>query len=80
MVPSAPTTPIAPSLEKRLAAHKEEVARLREELGDPAEALDALVREIFDRDALLATYEEYLKEEGLWDDWPEPNDHVPGDG
>lgn len=44
MAPTAPTTRIAPSLEKRLATHKEDVARLREEPGDPAEALDALVR------------------------------------
>jgi len=40
-------------LEQRLREHKEEVARLREEFGDPAEALAQFMRERFDIEALL---------------------------
>jgi hypothetical protein len=57
-----------PSLEQRIAAHKEEVARFRAEHGDPAEALDAFIRETFDRGALIRTYEEYMAGESLWEE------------
>lgn len=61
-------SPLSPALAARIAEHQAERARLREEFGDPEAALDAWVRETFDRDALIATYEEYMKGEGLWDE------------
>jgi hypothetical protein len=41
------------SLEQRLRAHREEVARLREEFGDPQVALFAFTRDRLDRESLL---------------------------
>ncbi len=41
------------AFERRLQAHEEEVARLREEFGDPQLALFAFTRDQFDREALL---------------------------
>ncbi len=38
---------------QRLRAHQEEVARLREEFGDPQLALFAFTRDRLDRDSLL---------------------------
>jgi hypothetical protein len=61
------TTPVATSaLERRIAEHRQEVTRLRERFGDPAESLSAFVREHIDRDALTAALDEQLKRPGVW--------------
>ena len=44
----------AERLAQRIKEHKEEVARLRAEIGDPAEALDTFIRERFDIQAIFA--------------------------
>lgn len=54
MTASPTTSPALAALrEQRLREHKEEVARLREEFGDPAEALDKFMLERFTIEALL---------------------------
>ena len=53
----------------RVAKRLEEAAQLREQFGDPTEALHAFVRENFDPDALLQTYLEFMDS---------PNDDEPG--
>jgi hypothetical protein len=45
---------LSPQLEERLNLHWEEVARLREEIGDPQEALFALVRDTFSFESLAS--------------------------
>ena len=65
------------AIERRLQEHQAEIARLRAEFGDPAEALDAFIRETFNREAIIETYEEYLNEgHGS----PEPNEDLGPDG
>ena len=54
MVVKHSTPGLPPALQRRIAEHRAEVARLRAELGDPEEALSAFVREHLDRDALAA--------------------------
>ncbi|MGH2560513.1 MAG: hypothetical protein ACRDJH_15735 [Thermomicrobiales bacterium] len=56
------------SLERVLAAHREEAARLREELGDPAEALSSFVREQYDREALEEVAREMREGASFWHD------------
>lgn len=56
----------AEHLARRIRDHHAEVARLREEFGDPTEALRAFLRERFDPEALQATYEEYLQDKHGW--------------
>ena len=70
--PVARKSSISPDLQRVLDWHRAEAARLREELGDPMEAMSAFVREHFDRESL----EESLREGGsFWvddddcDDW-----------
>jgi predicted nucleic acid-binding Zn-ribbon protein len=55
MSSTAPTTPRAQAerLEQRIRSHKEEVARLREQIGDPQEALFRFVTERFEVQALV---------------------------
>lgn len=48
-----PAPAVSERLERRIAEHKSEVARLRAELGDPREALSAFVRSHFTLEALL---------------------------
>ena len=62
------TSTISPALERRIAEHRIEAERLRAELGDPAEALAAWVRDNLDRDALLFAFEEQLAGRGLRDE------------
>lgn len=50
---SASTTVQAEHLEQLIKAHEEEVARVRQELGDPEEALSAFVRDTFDLETLV---------------------------
>ena len=50
---SATTTTQAERLAEVIKQHKEEVARLREELGDPLEALSVFVRDTFDLESLI---------------------------
>jgi len=47
-----PTTQ-AERVERQIRAHKEEVARLREEIGDPQEALFRFVTERFEVESLI---------------------------
>lgn len=60
--------PLQTDLDRRLAEHREEVARLREQLGDPEEALSAFIREHFDRDALEQAVRATFDEMGAWCD------------
>jgi hypothetical protein len=64
------------SLERVLAAHREEAARLREELGDPAEALSSWVREHYNRADPEQVYDDMLRgvsfwaeDDADWNDW-----------
>ena len=59
---------LAPGVAELIEAHRADIPRLRAEFGDPAEALDAFIRETFDRDALIRTYEEYMAGESLWEE------------
>jgi hypothetical protein len=59
---------LSPQLEERLTLHKEEVARLREEIGDPQEALFALVRDSFSAEALTSGYRRLNGQWVAWDD------------
>jgi hypothetical protein len=54
MVNTAPKTQLTftPKLQRRLEEHKAEVARLRAEIGDVDAALDALIRKMFDFEAI----------------------------
>lgn len=54
------------NLDRRIAVHRQEVAQLRGQLGDPDEAWRRFVRETFDREALLATYAAYLDNPHEW--------------
>lgn len=55
---------------EQIKRHKEEVARLRAEIGDPAEALDAFVREHFTLEAFLPDGERAIWEmDDDEDDW-----------
>lgn len=55
MATSQSVTPLRTSeaFEQRLRAHEEEVARLREQFGDPQRALFAFTRDRLDRESLL---------------------------
>ena len=55
MASTQPVTRLTPAekFERRLRAHDEEVARLREHFGNPQLALFAFTRDRFDRDSLL---------------------------
>ena len=59
---------ISPELARRIAEQQVEIERLQDELGDPEEALKRFMRETFDYDALIQTYEEYLANRGLLDE------------
>lgn len=61
---SAPV--LSERLQQRIEEHKAEVARLREELGDPQEALSAFVREHFSLEALLPDDPSRPVETSLW--------------
>jgi hypothetical protein len=49
--PTASESQMTPLLQQRLREHKKEVERLREEYGNPQEALGRLLREFLDADA-----------------------------
>jgi hypothetical protein len=61
--PTAPEATQAEQLAEAIKLHKEEVARLREEIGDPLEALSAFVREHFSLECLLPDGERAIWEE-----------------
>lgn len=67
------TTPAtqAERLAQRIKEHKEEVARLREEFGDPAEALDRFVRDTF---TLRAFFPDPPSTAEPWEPWDEDDD------
>jgi hypothetical protein len=58
----------SPALERLLARHREEAKRLKEQLGDPDEALGQVVRESFDADSLAEAYRELTEGGSVWDD------------
>ena len=62
----ASTVGTTTALERRIAEHRLEVARLRERFGDPAESLSAFVRAHFDRDAVDAALDDQLSRPGGW--------------
>ena len=53
-------------LEQRLKEHREEIARWREEHGDPAIASAGPPREAFSAEAFLETYRERQRNRGSW--------------
>jgi hypothetical protein len=55
--------------EQDFKAHREEVARLRAEIGDPAAALDQFILENFSLESLLPDGERAVWEEDDRDDW-----------
>ena len=67
--PATKPAKISPELQRVLDWHREEAARLREELGDPMEAMSAFVRKHFDPESL----EESLREGGSF--WADDEDH-----
>jgi hypothetical protein len=60
--PSTQRHEMSAFLEQRLREHQEEVARLREEFGDPQLALFAFTRDRLDRESLL----EVAHRDGNW--------------
>lgn len=67
-------------LDHRIAALDAEVERIRAEVGDPAEALGAFLRERIGLPALTATCQEYLRSPSafMFDD-DHVDDHEGGD-
>ncbi len=61
-----PTPTQAERREQRIRRHKEEVVRLREEFGDPREALFRFIVERFEPEALVP--DDHLRPTGLWED------------
>jgi hypothetical protein len=72
-----PTTPSTRNerLEQRIQEHRVEVARWREQNGDPAEALDRFIRERFDIRALIPD-DSHIGEGGTF--WWEDDDSDAG--
>lgn len=61
-------------LQERIKRHKEGVARLRAEIGDPAKALNELILRTFDREALIADEPPGGRPDALgWEDDDDPN-------
>jgi hypothetical protein len=56
---------ISPALQRRIAEHRLEVARLRQELGDPEEAMRRFVESTFSPEALIETFAEMFRD-GEW--------------
>ena len=67
-------------LERRIKEHLAEAERWRAENGDPAEALGAYLRERFGWEAIMETYEEWLRHEDsfLFDDYSDNEDEDGG--
>ena len=61
---------------KRMEEHKAEVARLRAEIGDVDAALDALIRKMFDFEAIEPYLAHAGREPGILDD--EDDDYLDG--
>ncbi len=57
-----------PALERLLARHREEAVRLREQLGDPDEALGRIVRDTFDAATLAEAFRDLTAGGSIWDD------------
>jgi hypothetical protein len=62
----------SPTLQRRIALHRAEVARMRAERGDPAAALARFMRDTFSEEALAETYADYVRAGHAWMD-PENN-------
>ncbi len=71
----------AEHLERRIQELDQEVERIWEEFGDPAEALGAYLRERFGWEAIRETYEEWLWHEDsfLFDDYDDEEETDEGD-
>ena len=71
----------AEHLERRIAENRAEAERWRAEHGDPAAALGAYLVERFGIEAILETYEEYLRHENsfLFDDYSDDEDEDGGE-
>lgn len=59
---------LSPALQRRLAEHREEARRFREQHGDPVEYLAAIVRDSFDQEALDEAAREFYEGSSEWDD------------
>ena len=70
-VPTKPST-LPAWLEERIKQHKEEVARLREQFGDPEEALFQFVREHFSPEAFVPDDQPLRDSNGMT--WEEDDD------
>lgn len=74
MSDSATTHPrVSPHLQRVWDRHREEAARLREQYGDPEDAVSSFIRTHFDREALEEALRASLEGEALWDDDEEAN-------
>ncbi len=58
----------AKRLERRLERHREEVARLRAEFGNPQEALFAFTRDHFDFFSFFSDARDHRRRESEWND------------
>src|SRR5687768_10213421 len=58
--------PARPAGTSRIEEYREEIARWREQHGDPAEALGAFLRDRFGAEALLESYWEYKPNKTSW--------------
>ncbi|MGH2562554.1 MAG: hypothetical protein ACRDJH_26135 [Thermomicrobiales bacterium] len=59
--------PQSPSLERLLERHRLEAEQLRQELGDPKEALAAFVREHYDQELLAEAFHDLIGGSNVWD-------------
>lgn len=66
------TSTLSPKLEQRIKEHKLEVARLREEFGDPAASIAKFMRERFTIEAILP--EDWTPENASWVAWDDDSD------
>ena len=68
-------------LERRIRDLDAEVEQIEAEYGDPAEALGAYLVERFGVQAIMETYEEYLRHEDsfLFDDYADDEDEDAGE-
>lgn len=62
------TTTHSPALERLLARHRDEAQRLRDQLGDPDEALGRIVRDTFDAASLAEAFRDLTEGGSVWDD------------
>ncbi len=59
---------LSPALQRRLAEHREEARRFREQHGDPFEYMAAIVCRSFDQESLEEAVREFYEGRSIWDD------------